>query len=47
MKSFDNQLDLSLLTTCSRLVFIKVEQGMHPDIGLIARIVSGCVVTLD
>ena len=32
----DNQLASSLLTTCSRLVFIKLKQAMrrHPDINL-------------
>ena len=36
IKSLDNQLAASLLTTCSRLVIIKPEQAMrtHPDIGL-------------
>ena len=36
IKSLDNQLASSLLTTCSRLVIIKPEQAMrtHPDIGL-------------
>ena len=36
IKSLDNQLASSLLTTCSRLVIIKPKQAMrtHPDIGL-------------
>ena len=36
IKSLDNQLASSLLTTCSRLVIIKPEQDIrkYPDIGL-------------
>ena len=44
IKSLDNQLPASLLTTCSRLVIIKPEQAMrtHPDIGLMTARQQAC-----
>ena len=46
IKSLDNQLVLSQLTNCSRLVIIKSEQAMwtHPDIQTCCNLdVPGCV----
>ena len=46
IKSLDNQLALSQLTNCSRLVIIKSEQAMwtHPDIQTCCNLdVPGCV----
>ena len=44
IKSLDNQLAASLLTTCSRLVIVKPEQAMrtYPDIGFMTARQQSC-----
>ena len=45
--SFDNQLAVTLLTTCNRLVVNKLSQAMrtHPDIGLLIQFFARCQQT--
>ena len=44
IRSLDNQLASSLLTTCNRFVIIKLEQAIrtHPDIGLMTARQQSC-----